>query len=99
VHSDSFGHIIAADDYDHIERIKNLLTYLPQNTNEKPPVYDRTDDPCRLCPELDDIIPESDNRAYDIKEVIGQIVDNGVFVEHMAGFAANMITCLSPPAE
>lgn len=89
------GHFIAADDYDCIEQIKEILSYLPQNGNEKPPAYDCDDDPYRLCPELDEIVPESDNRAYDMKDVITSIVDNGVYLEHMAGFATNIITCLA----
>ena len=88
------GHMIAVDDYDCINQIKNLLTYLPQNANEKPPVYACTDDPNRLCPELDDIIPESPKASYDMYAIIRALLDNGVYVEHMAGFAKNIITVL-----
>lgn len=89
------GHFIAEDDYDCINQIRNLLTYLPQNGNEKPPVYACDDDPYRLIPELDDIIPENLNKAYEMKDIISAIVDDGVYVEHMAGFAQNIITAFA----
>lgn len=88
------GHMMAVDDYDCIEQIKELLSYLPQNGDEKPPVYECTDDPFRPCPELDDIIPENPRSSYDMYDIIRSLLDNGVFVEHMAGYAKNMITVL-----
>ncbi len=88
------GHMIAVDDYDCIHKIKDLLSYLPQNADEKPPVYASTDDPERIIPELDDMIPENPKAAYDMKDVISSILDNGIFVEHMEGYAKNIITVL-----
>lgn len=88
------GHMMAQDDKDCIMKIKELLSYLPQNSGEKPPIYLSNDDPERLCPELDDIIPESDSTAYDMYRVIRSILDNGQYIEHMGNYAKNIITVL-----
>ena len=86
------AHFTAIDDYDCLEKIRNLLSYLPLNAGEKPPVYECTDDPERICPELDEIIPLESKRAYDVKNVIRSIVDNGEFVEPSANWAQNVVT-------
>lgn len=89
------SHFVAIDDYDCIEKIRDMLSYFPQNASEKPPVYECTDDPKRLCPELDDIIPLESKRAYDVKDVIRAIVDYGEFVEPCADWAQNVVTALA----
>lgn len=86
------SHFIAQSDEDCIAQIKDMLSYLPQNANEMPPVYECTDDPERSCPELDDIIPLESKRAYDVKDVIRAIVDDGQFVEPSANWAKNLVT-------
>ena len=88
------GHMVAVDDYDCINRIKELLSYLPQNADEKPPVYEATDDPERICPELDDIIPESGKQSFDMYAVLTSILDNGMYIEHMENYAKNLITVI-----
>ena len=89
------SHLVAQDDYDCLNQIRNLLSYLPQNAGEKPPAYLCTDDPDRLCPELDSIIPQESKRSYDVKDVIRAIVDDGVFVEPSAGWAKNVVTAFA----
>ena len=86
------SHFIAQSDEDCIAQIKDMLSYLPQNAEEGPPVYECTDDPERSCPELDDIIPMESKRAYDVKDVIRAIVDDGQFVEPSANWAKNIVT-------
>jgi methylmalonyl-CoA decarboxylase subunit alpha len=82
----------AADsDADCLDRIKQLLSYLPDNNMDDPPYQDTGDDPNRLCPELDTIIPDAPMGGYDMKEVIRSIVDNGEFLEVHQYFAQNMI--------
>ena len=81
----------AESDADCIDQIKQLLSYFPDNNMEDPPYVDTGDDPNRLCPELDTIIPEASMGAYDMKEVIRSIVDNGEFLEVHQYFAQNMI--------
>ena len=54
-----------------------MLSYLPANSMEDPPVVDTGDDRGRTAPELDRIIPDSPNQGYDMRDVIRSIVDNG----------------------
>ena len=86
----------AADNDSHaIDMIKELLSYLPLNNMEDPPHAATGDDPNRLAPALDEIIPDTANKAYDMKEVISAVVDNGVFFEPLEYFAQNMIVCFA----
>ncbi len=82
-------------DEDCIEQIKNLLSYLPSNNMEDPPIVPTGDDPGRMDPDLDTIIPDSPNQGYDIKKVIASIVDNGDFFEPHQYFAKNIVTCFA----
>lgn len=72
--------------------VKNLLSYLPSNNLEMSPVYDCEDDLNRLSDALTDIVPEDVNKAYDMKDVIREVVDGGEFVEMFENFAKNIIT-------
>ncbi|MBT8352755.1 MAG: methylmalonyl-CoA carboxyltransferase, partial [Deltaproteobacteria bacterium] len=78
------------NDEDAINRIKTLLSYLPANNMEDPPVVPTGDNPKRTDSMLDTIIPDSPNQSYDMKEVIHSIVDNGEIFEPHEFFAANM---------
>jgi acetyl-CoA carboxylase carboxyltransferase component len=84
-------HFACESDADSIEQIKVLLSYYPDNNTEDPPIVDTGDSPTRLCPELDVIIPEAPMGAYDMKDVIRSIVDNGEFFEIHEHYARNMI--------
>ncbi len=87
------AHFVAADDRDCIAQIRNLLSYLPSNNAESAPAYAPADDLNRLCPELDTIVPDNPNKAYDMYTVIRSIVDNGEILDVQALYAKNMITC------
>ncbi len=92
-HSSKTGlcQVIAKDDYDCIEQIKALLAFFPDNCQQLPPVVDTGDDPYRRCEELNDIVPESHKKTYDIKKVITSIADNGYFYEIAPLFARNIV--------
>ena len=75
--------------------MKKLLGYLPSNNTETAPVYETDDDPNRLIPELNSLIPESPNKPYDIHDLITLLVDNGDFLEYQPYYAANMVTCFA----
>ena len=81
----------AEDEDDAIRYIKELLSYLPQNNLENPPDAPCDDPINRPAPELNDIIPDNPNAAYDIKKVITATVDNGIFFEIKKNFAPNII--------
>jgi methylmalonyl-CoA decarboxylase subunit alpha len=96
-HNEKSGvaHFACESDQDAIDQIKKLLSYLPSNNMEDPPVIDTGDDPRRQDPELDSIIPDNPNQFYDMKNVIRSIVDNGEFFEPHQYFATNIIVCFA----
>lgn len=89
------AHFACEDDADCLEQIKTLLSYLPSNNMEEPPVFISEDDPGRLIPELNSIIPDNPSAAYDMKELIAHIVDDGDFFEPHEYYAPNIIIALA----
>lgn len=85
------AHFACESDADAIEQIKTLLSYLPNNNMEDPPRLDSGDDPWRLCPELDSMIPDDPRMSYDMRDVIHSIVDNGIFFEPHELYAQNIL--------
>ena len=82
----------AADDEDDaIQYIKDLMSYLPQNNMENPPDAPCDDPITRKSALLNDIIPDNPNAGYDMKKVITETVDNGVFHEIKKTFAPNIV--------
>ncbi len=92
-HSEKSGvsHFACEDEHDAMDHIKKLLSFLPSNNMEDPPVVDTGDDPNRTDMGLNEIIPDSPNKSYDIKDVIRSIVDNGDFFEPHELFAQNIV--------
>ena len=86
------SHFFCVDDYDCIEKIKIILSFLPSNYREKPPIYECSDDPLRRSEVLNDLIPESLRKAYDVKKIITEIADNNYFFEVQEMYATNMVT-------
>jgi acetyl-CoA carboxylase carboxyltransferase component len=82
-------------DAEAIDRIKELLSYLPANNMEDPPRSEAKDDPKRTAAALDTIIPENPNAGYDIKAVIRAIVDDGQTMEPHEYFAKNIVVCFA----
>ncbi|MBT3755654.1 MAG: methylmalonyl-CoA carboxyltransferase [Candidatus Cloacimonetes bacterium] len=85
------AHFACEDDEDALYQVKVLLSYLPDNNMDDPPIFSNGDDPNRLCPELDTIIPDSTKAGYDMKAVIQSIVDNGEFFEPHEYYAQNAL--------
>ena len=85
-------HIVAEDDKDAMDKAKELLSFFPANNKEKPPDVATKDDPDRLCPELDTLIPDRSTQPYDMFKVINAIVDDGYFFETMKKHARTVIT-------
>lgn len=81
----------ASNDKECLDKIKELLSYLPLNNLEEAP-YDETNDEInRISEKLTTIIPDNSNQSYDVKEVIAEIIDNGKFFEVHSGFAKNIV--------
>lgn len=71
--------------------IRKLLGFLPQNNLEEPPVKETNDPIDRLEDSLNEIIPDSPNKPYDMYEVIGAVIDDGEFLEVHSTYAMNII--------
>jgi len=85
------AHIVEQNEYEGIEYIKTLLSYIPQNNTEEPSIVSIDDDPNRLDHNLISMIPEDSLKPYDMKEIIHSIVDNHNFLEVHELFAQNII--------
>jgi acetyl-CoA carboxylase carboxyltransferase component len=71
--------------------MRRLLSFLPQNCDEKPPLVKTGDDPDRLCEELHLVVPVNPKKAFDMHQVISTIVDDGDFLEVKGEFAQEVI--------
>ncbi|SLM19260.1 Propionyl-CoA carboxylase beta chain [uncultured spirochete] len=94
VHSEVSGvsHFSFPDEQSTIEAIRKLLSYLPQNNVEDPPVMDIGDDPNRTDDALADLMPDSPNKPYDVRDIITRIVDSADFFEVQPDYAKNIVT-------
>ncbi len=82
----------AADDEDAcLDDARYLLSFLPQNNLETAPRVAPTDDPLRMDPELDRVVPDSPNRPYDMRDVVRLVVDDGEFLEVHEHYARNIV--------
>ena len=75
------AHFVAQNEYECMDYIRKLISYIPQNNTEEPPKTITDDDPNRLDHNLINIIPENSLQPYDVKEIINSIVDDHDFFE------------------
>ena len=85
------AHFVAKNEYDCMDKIKTLLSYIPSNNTEEPPLVENDDDPNRMDHNLINKIPENSLQPYDMKEIIHAIVDNHTFFEIHELFAPNVV--------
>ena len=86
------AHFMARDEMDCMDKIKTLLSYMPQNNKEEPVRVDiNIDDANRLDQNIINILPENPYHPYDIKEIIKLVVDDGKFFEIHELFAENIV--------
>ncbi|MGM0900346.1 MAG: acyl-CoA carboxylase subunit beta [Bacillota bacterium] len=78
-----------------IEELKQFFGYMPSNAKELPPYKETTDDPYRRLDKVVDIVPTRRTRAYNMKKVIKEIVDDGQFMELKALYGEALITALA----
>ena len=97
VHNETSGcaSLMFADEAATIAGVKKLVSYLPSNNIEDAPLRPTNDEVGRACPTLADIIPDSPNKPYDIRDVISQIFDDGDYYELQPLYAKNIITCFA----
>ncbi|MDO4553246.1 MAG: acyl-CoA carboxylase subunit beta [Bacillota bacterium] len=87
------AHFMGKDDADTLSKVRELLRYMPSNNMETPPAVVSTDDPNRLIPEFNTIIPDNPNKAYDMYDIIRGLADNGEIYDVMTHYAKNIVTC------
>lgn len=80
------------NDVEALAEVRRLVDLLPANNREKPPVRPFFDDPNRIEPSLDTLVPANANTPYDMKELILKLADEGDFYEIQEEFAKNIIT-------
>jgi len=85
------AHFVVKNEYECMDYIKTLLSYIPQNNTEEPSIVQNDDDPNRLDHNLINILPEDTLKPYDMKGIIHSIVDNHNFFEIHELFAQNII--------
>jgi acetyl-CoA carboxylase carboxyltransferase component len=93
VHATKSGvaHLTSDTEAEGIALIRKLMSYLPSNNMEDPPVIPCNDNIHRMEDRLNSIIPENPNKPYDIKDVIHDIVDHREFFEIHEAFAPNIV--------
>jgi acetyl-CoA carboxylase carboxyltransferase component len=84
-------HFVSADEKACLDDVRFLFGFLPSNNLEVPPNVAMGDDPHRLCPELHDLMPESPNQPYDMRNVIEAVVDDGEFFEYQQHWAGSIV--------
>jgi propionyl-CoA carboxylase beta chain len=85
------AHFAANSDTECLATIRRLLSFIPSNNSEQPPVQ-TTDDPLdREVPELDGLVPTDPNKPYDIKTIVRAAADDGDFLEVQEHFAKNIV--------
>ncbi len=89
------AHFAAENDEDCLKQIRYLLSFLPSNNMEPAAIVETGDDPMRTDAALNTLLPDNSNQAYDMKDVIASIVDNGEFYESQQFWATNIITCFA----
>ena len=85
------AHFACNSDEECLAQIRELLSYLPLNNMDDPPHQAPSDNPDRIDPQLNDLVPTDPNQPYDIKEIIGSVVDEHRFFEVQPEFAENIV--------
>jgi propionyl-CoA carboxylase beta chain len=85
------SHLTASDEHACLDMLRELLSFMPSNNAEDPPIVPTTDPFDRQSIELDTYVPDNPNKPYDIKGVITEVVDDGHFFEIQPDYAMNMV--------
>ncbi len=85
------AHMIAENDEQAMMMIREMMSFLPLNNMEDPPIQTCTDDIKREDVHLDEIVPDDPNKPYDMKDIIETVIDNNNFFEIQCQYAKNII--------
>jgi methylmalonyl-CoA decarboxylase subunit alpha len=89
------AHFVYTDEAECLADVRHLLSLLPSNNREEPPVTPSADNPFRSTESLQDVVPADPGRAYDMRTVIDEIVDDGDFFEVHRTWATNVLCGLA----
>ena len=79
------------NDVEALAMLRRFMNFLPASNKEKPPVMQTNDPADRIDYSLDTLVPDSANKAYDMKELLIKVVDDNDFFELQADYARNII--------
>jgi propionyl-CoA carboxylase beta chain len=79
------------NDVEALAMLRRFMNFLPASNKEKPPVMPTNDPVGRTDFSLDTLVPDSANKAYDMKELLIKVVDDNDFFELQADYAKNII--------
>ena len=85
------AHFAAEDDENCLLLIRELMSFIPQNNMEDPPVKPTEDDPNRRESALDSVVPDNPNQPYDIRDIVGPVLDDRYFFEVHEHYAKNIV--------
>ncbi len=93
VHSSKSGvaHFASDSEPECLAAVRELLRYLPQNNTELSPALESSDPHDRQDDALLEVVPDNPNKPYDMRDVIGHVVDDGTFLEVHERFAQNIL--------
>jgi acetyl-CoA carboxylase carboxyltransferase component len=87
---------MVAEDLDEAEALaRELLSFLPDHTDDPAPAHPCTDPVERPTPEAYDVLPESANGSYDCRDILASIVDDGYLLELHSDWAGNLVTSMA----
>jgi len=85
------AHLVSKNEEECIRSIRELVSYLPSNCNERTPRTDPAPDADKPDDEIGNILPESSETAYDMRDILKRVMDGGKFLELNPSWAKNMI--------
>ena len=85
------AHFLADSDENCLAMIRELFSFLPANNLDDPPRRPTADRADRPTPELDRLVPAASDQAYDMREVVRAVADDGYFFEVQEQFAPNLV--------
>lgn len=89
------AHFVAEDEKHCLQMVRYLVSFLPANNMQDAPFFPSADPADRRSERIIELLPDEPNRPYDVVEVIGEIVDDGEFLEVLQHYAQNMVTGLA----
>ncbi len=84
-------HFATPDEAACIALLREMLSFMPQNNMEDPPLKPTEDEADRACPELEELVPVNPNKPYDIKDLITAVADDHHFLEVQPNYAGNIV--------